>query len=174
MTGRSSCDSSGPMSWTFRQVTLTCPPTLASATCGAGAQLCVVLVQDIVAYLQRAPQAEQPETMSAAAAPPPPIKQDTGAAEVRQGEVRPPMQLAARRTRHLVNVVSELPRASSQVVVISSEGELQTLQTSANGRLLILEAALTWCRPCKGLQVSPQPCCSCCLVGLLTCLNMQR
>ena len=38
--------------------------------------------------------------------------------------------------------------------MISSEGELQTLQTSANGRLLILEAALTWCRPCKGLQVS--------------------
>ena len=42
-----------------------------------------------------------------------------------------------------------------QVIVISSEGELQALQTSANGRLLVLEAALTWCRPCKGLQVCP-------------------
>ncbi len=40
-----------------------------------------------------------------------------------------------------------------QVIVISSEGELQALQTSASGRLLVLEAALTWCR----LFASPHP-----------------
>ena len=43
--------------------------------------------------------------------------------------------------------------ARMQVIVISSEGELQSLKTSANGRLLVLEAAVSWCRPCKGLQV---------------------
>jgi len=42
--------------------------------------------------------------------------------------------------------------AAGQVLQLSSEAELDGLLRAAGPRLVVLQAALTWCRPCKGLQ----------------------
>lgn len=47
------------------------------------------------------------------------------------------------------------------VTVIFSEAELDSILEEHSDRLIVLEASLTWCRPCKGFErVFQASCCA--------------
>lgn len=53
---------------------------------------------------------------------------------------------------------SPLQAQLGSVTLIFSEAELDSLLQQHSSRLIVLEASMTWCRPCKGFERSYQAC----------------